>query len=253
MNWAAGFRLIEGALAGSLEPQQAASIKMGEAMTQSFLGIPIEDALKLFTGEMTAITCFSDDGTLQQVEAVSIQKPEAVLRILRAVGGQMIVGEDSAGTTTYLDIAYPYRDPVSGVQRRKFYYVSVGPDMMLVAPRKAMLRQAASLLSAQGGAFKGVLANPEVAHLRGKMPEKLTSLSAVDLTQIPWDKIAANLEAEAEAAAKKPTVGGSAAPPPQAASWLKSIPPDVVSRHVHVSVGGWWKDANGVYLESYIQ
>jgi hypothetical protein len=248
INWAAGYKLLREAVAGNLPPQQAASVAMGEAMAQSFLGMPIEDALKLFTGEMTSVTSYSEDGKPQALYAATIQKPDAVLRILRAVGGKMIVAEDSAGTITYLDAAYPYRDPVSGTQRRKFYYVAVTPDMMLVAPRKAMLRQAASLLASPAGASAGTLANPAYQQLRTRLPQNLSALSAADLTQVPWDKLAANLETQLEQSAKKQN--GTA---PQAASWLKLIPPDMVSRHLKVSVGGSWKDANGFYIESYIQ
>ncbi len=176
---------------------------MGEAMAQSFLGMPIEDTLKLFTGEITSVTSYSEDGAPQALYAVTIQKPEAVLRILRAVAGRMITAEDSAGATTYLDVAYPYRDPVSGTQRRKFYYAAVTPNMILVAPRKAMLRQAASLLASPAGAPAGALANPMYQQLRTRLPQNLTALSAADLTQIPWDKLAANLETQLEQGAKK--------------------------------------------------
>jgi hypothetical protein len=244
MNWAAGYDLLQAAVVGTLPPQQAANVTIAETMAQAFLGMPIGDALKLFSGEVGSATSYSDDGMSQQVYAVTIQKPDAVLRILRAVGGKMIVAEDSAGTTTYLDVAYPYHDPVSGTQRRKFYYVAVTPDMMLVAPRKAMLRQAASLLASPASAPAGVLANPVYQQLRSRLPGKLTAMSAADLTQIPWDKLAANFQAGAK------TQNGTS---PQAAIWLKSIPPDVVSRYLQMSVGGWWKDANGIYIESYLQ
>lgn len=90
-----------------------------------------------------------------------------------------------------------------------------------------------------------------------KLPEKLTAFSAADFTQIPWDRVAATFATQLEQAAK--TKNGAMvnpAPSPseeQTILLLKSVPPDVVSHHVHVSVGGWWKDANGVYVESYIQ
>lgn len=261
MNWAAGYQWLQGALTATLPPQQAKNVAMGQAMAQAFLGMPIGDALKLFTGEMASVTSYSEDGKSQQLFAIAIQKPESVLHILRAVGGKMIMAEDSVGTTTYLDIAYPYHDPASGTERRKFYYVAVSPEMVLAAPRKEMLRQAATLLASKGGAPAGLLANPEVQQLRMKLPEKLTSMSAADLTQIPWDKIAANFAAQMEQAGKnqnRTTANSPAQAAPisggqEAVKLLKSIPPDIVSRHLHVSVGGWWKDANGVYIDSYIQ
>jgi hypothetical protein len=261
MNWAAGYQWLQGALTGNLPAQQATSVTMAQAMAQAFLGMPIDDALKLFTGEMASVSSYTEDGTSQQLFAITIQKPESVLHILRAVGGKMIMADDSAGTTTYLDIAYPYRDPASGTQRRKFYYVAVTPEMLLAAPRKEMLRQATNILASKGGAPTGVLANPEFQQLRMKLPEKLTAMSAADLTQIPWDKIAANFAVQMEESAKKQNrttakSTANAVPTPseqEAVKLLKSIPPNIVSSHLHVSVGGWWKDASGIYIDSYIQ
>jgi len=34
---------------------------------------------------------------------------------------------------------------------------------------------------------------------------------------------------------------------------LSSLKLDMISRYLHISVSGWWKDANGVYFDSYIQ
>jgi hypothetical protein len=85
------------------------------------------------------------------------------------------------------------------------------------------------------------------------------------LTQIPWDKIAAKFAAQMDEAAKKQNrttanpaanSAANAAPTPseqEAVKLLKSIPPNVVSSHLHISVGGWWKDAHGIYIDSYIQ
>ncbi len=152
---------------------------MAQAMAQAFLGMPIGDALQLFTGEMASVISYTDDGTRQQLFAIAIQKPESVLHILRALGGKFIMAEDTAGTTTYLDIAYPYRDPVSGTQRRKFYYVAVTPEMILAAPRKEMFRQATNMLASKGAALTGgFLANPEFQQLRMKLPEKLSAATS---------------------------------------------------------------------------
>ncbi len=219
LNWAASFHWLQGAFTGNLDPKQAATVTMAEAMAQAFLGMPIEDALKLFTGETASVTSYTEDGMGEQLYAVAIQKPEAVLRILRALGGKMIVAEDSAGATTFLDLAYPYRDPVTGTQRRKFYYLAVSPDMLMVAPRKAMLRQAASLLASKGAAPAGPLANPEVQQLRTKLPEKLTAFSAADLTQIPWDNVAATFATQMEQAAKTKNGAPRRVPRRLPASW----------------------------------
>jgi len=245
----ATYRFIRAAVSVAPDSQQAATLAQFEMAAQSYLGMPIEDALGLFTGEVAYVTTYSDEGVLQPVFAATIQKPDDVLRVLGAVGGQMIVAEDSRGATTYLDLFYPYVDPQTRKQRKKFYYLAVTPQMILGAPRKAMLRSAVELAgepSADAPA-KGILASPDYASLRSLLPEKLSGFAAEDLARIPFEKILANLS-DSIAQASKP----SKAHPPDL-SWLKLIKPEVISRHVHVVVSGWWKNPSGIYFDSYVQ
>ena len=248
-NLGALYALIRGAVAGSLTGQQGANINAMEAVGQSYLGMPIPDALGLFTGEVASFSIYSDDGTPEQLFAASIQQPKSVLRIVRAVAGPMIVAEDSFGTATLLDISYPYKDPKTGAQRRKFYYLAATPQMFLGAPRKAMLRQTIQRLGSTSAPSMpaGVLANPEYLHLRSLLPEKLSGLSGADITQIPWDKLLANLENQVSQGANEKN--GSKPQMPDL-HWLK---PELISRHLHTALSGWWKDPGGVYFDSYVQ
>jgi hypothetical protein len=234
----------------SVTPEQAAEIPGAEAVAQGFLGMPITDALALLTGEVASATSYSGDGTASNVFAVTIQKPESVLRILRAILGSKIVAEDSAGSTTYLDIAYPYTDARTGTQRKTFYYAAITPELALEAPQKALLRQTIERMAAKksDSPTAGIFANSEYLQLRARLPEKLSGLSARDLTQTPWAAYIANYES-AIANSWKLTNGSQ----PPDLSGLKSLKPDVIPQHVHTMVGGWWKDPTGVYFETYIQ
>ncbi len=246
-NLAALYALIRGAVVGTLTSQQAANVAVMEAAGQSYLGMPIGDALNLVTGEIASVSTYSDDGSAQQLFAATIQQPESVLRIMRAVAGSMIVAEDSSGATTFLDIAYPYKDPKTGTQRRKFYYLAVTPQLLLGAPRKAMLRDTVQRFASYRDtrARAGLLANPDFSQMRSLLPPKLSGLSGSDLTQIPWDKLMSQLEDQIAQGAKQKN--GQPAPD---LSWLKS---DTISRHLHIALSGWWKDSGGVYFDSYLQ
>jgi hypothetical protein len=244
---AALYALVRGAIGGTLSPQQVANVSAIETVGQSYLGMPVGDALGLMSGEIASFSTYSDDGTPQQLFAATIQQPQAVLRILRAVAGSMIVAEDSSGPTTFLDIAYPYKDPKTGTQRRKFYYLAVTPQMLVGAPRKAMLRETIQRLSSHGDAspVAGLLANPDFSRMRSLLPEKLSGLSGSDLTQIPWDQLFSQLEGQIAQGAKQK----NGQQPPDF-GWLKS---DLISRHLHIALSGWWKDSGGVYFDSYLQ
>jgi hypothetical protein len=248
-NLAAIYQTLHAAAQPLLTSQQAAGLEMYEKMAQGFLGMPVADAFQLFTGEIASETSFADDGSDRRSYAVSIQKPQDVLRILRAAGGGFIVGEDTSGDTTYLDLVYPYADPKTGLKRREFYCVAVTPNMLFAAPRKAVIREAVSRLNAKpdGTPASGILANPELSHERAFLPEKLSGLSAVDILQIPWDKIVAHYSHEMAEAAKNSTA------PHPSTDWLQAVKPEVLTRHIHAGMSGWWKDSNGIYFDSYLQ
>jgi len=246
MNYAAIYQVIRGALFANLEPSQAAQIDALEGAAQGYIGMSIPEALSLFTGEFASTTSYSDDGTSEQVYAATIQNPDAVLRVLRAVIGTMIVNEDSSGPATILDIAYPYTDPVTRQSRRKFYYAAVTPQMLIVAPRKALLRGAMQRVTPEAAdPAAGVFANPQYAQLRSHLPEKLSGLGGADLSQIPWQKLLQNFVNQISQAANQT----NGAKPPD----LSSLKLDTISNYLHISLSGWWKDANGVYFDSYIQ
>jgi hypothetical protein len=241
------YHSLRAAISTALPPQQAGAVAMGEGLAQNYLGMPIENALGLFTGEIASSTAFADDGSPQRTFAVTIQKPQDVLRVLRALCASLIAAEDTSGSTTFLDMSYPYQDPVTGKQRRSFYYVAVTPHMLFAAQRKATLREAMQRENAKSADLP---ADPEFARMRARLPEKLSGLGGAYFTRIPYDKVIAYYGQQMTAAAAQQAKSGADAPK---IDWSKLVKPDVFSRHVRLSVGGWWKDANGVYFDSYIQ
>lgn len=249
-NFATIYQLLRAAAVPMTTPAQAASIDMYEKTAQAFLGMPLADALQLFTGEIASETAFADDGSTLKTFAVSIQKRQDVLRILRSVGGSFIVGEDTSGDTTFLDLVYPYTDPKTGEKRRDFYYLAVTPDMLFAAPRKAAVRQAMTRLSSKSGAkpASGPLANPDYSQVRSLLPEKLSGLSAFDFADIPWDKVLAHFSQQMAEAAKNSTTKN-----PPSTEWSQAIKPEVLTHHLHIGISGWWKDSNGIYFDSYLQ
>ena len=252
VDLAALYKSIRGAAAASLPPDKAGSVAMFEGMAQNYLGMPVADALALFTGEIASLTTFAEDGSAQRTFAVTIQKKQDVLRVLRATLAAMIVAEDTSGDTTYLDLSFPYRDSATGQQRRSFYYVAVTPDMVFAAQRKAALRIAIERFD---GKSSGAAPDPELVRMRSLLPEKLSGLSVADMSRIPWDKVIAIYAKQLTDAAKQSAGAANQSNPPSEPQfdWVKVIKPEVLSRHLHILISGWWKDANGVYFDSYIQ
>ena len=245
------YNYVLASVQGNLPPQQNASLAAAQAMAQSYLGMSLGDALGLISKEFARGSTYAADGKSEDIYAVVVDKPDDVLRILRATIGGMILSEDTSGSTTFLDVAYPYKDPATGTDRKQFYYVAVTPHMVLAAPRKAMLRDAIARLGtgAPAAASVGVATIPEFSLLRAKLPDNLSGLSADDLRATPWDKILANYLKARDDERKQ----SQSTAPAVDVDWLKLIKTDVLTRHLKVSVGGWWKDANGVYFDSVLE
>lgn len=248
-NYAALYQMIRQAIVAAAPSGMPANFSTFEDFAAKMLGMPISDVLQLFTGEYATISSFAPDGNLVQLAAITIRRPQDVLHVLRAVLSTVITAEDQSGDTTYLDIPVPYVDPETKQTRRHFYYVAVTPQMVLVAPRKAMIRDAISRLAAKPGADPAgmLVGDPDFARARARLPEQLTGFEYADLSRIPWDKLFAELDKDIKQNLQKSDQTKDST------EWLKQIDPSVFSRYLHVSVGGWWKSPDGVYLDSYIQ
>lgn len=249
-NFTSLYQIVRDGMLGAATPQQAAGLTGAEAMAQGFLGMSIADAFQLFTGEVASQGSFTADGESQQMYVLSIQKPQDVLRLLRATLTKAIAAEDTSGDTTYLDLSYPFHDPTTGQDRRTFYYVAVTPQFIMEAPRKAMLRDAVAQINGKTASATGtsIFVNADFVHLRSLMPEKLSGLGGADMSQIPWDKIIVRYAQQMEQAAKQ---ANQKSPP--STEWLHSVKPAMFNRHLHAAASGWWKDSNGIYFDYYVQ
>jgi hypothetical protein len=250
-DFGALYQTIRTGAVAAMTPQQSAGLLGAEAMAQGFLGMSVSDALQLFTGEFGNRISFAEDGESQQLYALTVQKPQDVLRLLRAAFAKMIAAEDTSGDTTYLDFSYPYKDPESGQQRRSFYYVAVTPQFIIMGPRKTMVRDAVGRISGKSSAetssTNSVVVDPEFVRLRALLPEKLSGIGGSDLTRIPWDKIIARFIEQMESAKQSNQNN------PPTVEMLRLIKPGLVNRHLKASANGWWKDPGGIYFDYYLQ
>jgi hypothetical protein len=249
-NFASFYQTLRDAAFGVATPQQAAGLGAAEGMAQGYLGMSVADAFQLFTGEVASQGSFTPEGESQQMFALTIQKPQDVLKILRLSLSKMITAEDTSGDTTYLDLSYPTHDAATGQDRRSLYYVAVTPQFILVAPRKAMLRDAVARISGKPTAASeaSILSNPDFILLRALMPEKLSGIGGADMSQIPWDKVIARYVQQMAQTGKQSNPKN-----PPSTEWLQSIKPGMFNRHLHVIANGWWKDSNGIYFDYYVQ
>jgi hypothetical protein len=240
------YRLIRGGFA-TAAAQNGADISTVEAMAKNFLGMSVDDALRLFTGEIGSRTSYSDDGEWQKSFAIGIQKQPEVLRLLRTAVGSYISDEKTEGDITFLEISAASKGPAGGTSNRPLYYVAVTPQMIYASPQKATLREtlvAVKARSADSRAANGTTIQ-DWNQLRAHLPEKLSGMSGADLSKLSWEKYILRYRLQVMEATKD---SNSAA-----ADYFNLLKPEVFFRHLHAAISGWWKDSSGVYFDSYIQ
>ncbi len=249
------YKTLRGAMQAGLNTEQATQLEMFEGLAGMQLGMGIPEALQIISGEIATISLpengnDSDTGNAldqqRNLYAVSIERPDDVVKIIQLAAGKNLTSETREGNATVLSITMPYVDERTGAQRKRFNYVGITPNLLIVAPRKALLREALERATAQQGPASGGLAgDPAFQQVRNRLPSQLTSLSYADLSRFPWQLVVDGLIQEAN---KKES--GKLAPQEEQA--LRAFP-KLITRYLHLTFGGAWKDRNGIFMDSYIE
>lgn len=245
-NLNALYGLMRQVVMASMKPEQASGVDLMEKMIAAQIGLPVPEALDLFTGEFASISTSDSGDPLGDMYAATIREPDSVLRVLRAVLGDRVTSESRDAGATVLTIPMPYVDPRTQAQRSRFYHIAVAPQLLIVAPRKTMIRDALLRFGQDGGAI-GLAADPNFQRARGKLPGTLSGFSFSNLAKINWDKVGETVNSAQGLAGQKE--GTSAAKP----SWSSKIPAALLSRYLHFLAGGWWVDRTGVHYDGYIE
>ena len=250
LNLLALYQLIRKGMLAAIPPSDASQVAQIDAMAVLGLGMPLDEALQLFTGEFAQIQEVLSSDPSTGLYAATIRDQQKTLNLLRHVLASMLSTEDSQGDTTFLEIAVPYADPKTGTQRRRFYAVAVTPTLLLAGPRKSALREAMARTSAGATmpAPSRLMDDASFARTRAALPAKLTTLGYSDISHAPWDKIVGGWVDKAEEAAKR-----SGKPADPSLEVLRKIAPSVLSNYLHVWFSGSWKEPNGVYFDFFMQ
>jgi hypothetical protein len=247
------YQTLRGALRAGLPPHQFSNIELVEGSIGSEMRMGIVDILGLFAGEFAMVEL--DPATSVDISnyifVFTIRNHEEVLRLAHLLMASHITSEDSEGGATYLAVALPYTDPKTGAQRSRFHYFAVTPQMLVVGPRKAQVRETLRRLEAAASApagtppAAGLLAgDPVFVRNRGQLPATLSAVGFTDMSKFPWESIFAEavkqFQAQAQAQGK-----AAPAPPPD---WLSTVP-RLLWRYFHTFTSGWWKERGGVFME----
>ena len=226
-----------------------------DIMAEKQLGMPLTNALGLFTGEFASLQTSPSLDSAKQVFFFSIRSKPDVLKLLRATLGERVSSERNEGDATLLKISLSGNQTSAGVAQWNFFQIAVTPDMVIGASSIDALREtlAYRLKASATGGLAGV---PQFQTNRGSAPPNLIGMSYFDFQKVDWQAAKDHWLQQA----KKPPiakgvagVGTTSTGPSTIPDWLSQINVQALSRHLHTSWSVSWKDATGIHWDQWIE
>jgi hypothetical protein len=239
---------------------QQGNADLMDTMAEKRLGMPLTDALGLFTGEFASVQTSPDLDSAKQVFFFAIRNKPETLKLFRALFGDQLTSERNEGDATLLKISLGGNQGSAGVAQWNFFNVAVTPDMVIGTSRIDTLREALAFRG-KASAAASLASVPQLQFIRNSAPPNLLSLSYVDFQKVDWQAAKDHWIQETKKALAKSATGKSATgTSPQATSnsanhseWLSQINAQIVPRHLHNSWSYSWKDAKGIHWEHWVE
>lgn len=255
IDFPAIYNSLFSAISAGLPSNKAPFLAVGVAFLTSTWGISPDQAFALFSGELAVIHPNVTTDPSQSLYAFTIRDPQKIVHILEhALPGERVT-TDQEGDVTYLTAMMPVHAMVQSVPAGPTEtYFAVTPDMLLASKERGLLRDAVAHIHLAGGAAQagGLASDPTFQKARAALPAKLVSLLYANYANTNWQKAIGqfekNLNDQREQAAR-----AANKPVPPRVELLQGFDPALLSRYLHYSIGGAWKDANGIYFDDYIQ
>jgi hypothetical protein len=225
-----------------------------DIMAEKQLGMPLTNALGLFTGEFASLQTSPSLDSTKQVFLFSIRNKPDVLKLLRAMLGERVSSERDEGDATLLKISLSGNQSGAGVAQWNFFQVAVTPDMLIGASSIDTLRETLAY-RAKASAGAGLAGVPQFQANRGSAPPNLIGLSYFDFQKVDWQAAKDHWLQNG----KKPQIAkgvagtGTASTPAKIPDWVSQINAQALSRHLHNSWSVSWKDAKGIHWDQWIE
>ena len=244
------YGLVKRALQSTAGAGQQSPMDFVETAIRTRLGMPLPAALGLFTGEFATLQTSRALDPGKQVYVIGIQKKPDVLKLLRTGFGDRMTNERSEGETTFLKISEGGIESSAGTASWKYYHVGVTDDLIVASSRNESVRETLALNKTAVGGSGSAPQSWQAA--RTKFPARLDGLAFVDFQKIDWSAVKERWnEPPGMNKAKARTIRATS--PGPFANTLKNLNPDVFPRHLHMSAGASWKDAQGVHFDGWIE
>lgn len=226
-----------------------------DIMAQQRFGMPLTNAVRLFTGEFASMQTSPSLDPAKKVFLLSISNKPDTLKLLRAIFGDRVTSERNEGDATLLKISLRGNQSSAGVAQWNFFQVAVTPDMVIGASSIDTLRQTLAY-HAKASTTPGLASLPQFQVNRGSTPSNLIGLSYFDFQKVDWQAAKDHWLQEG----KKPQIargvagiGTTSTDPSKIPDWVSQVNAQALSRHLHTSRSVSWKDAKGIHWDQWIE
>ena len=224
-----------------------------DSVAQQRLGMPLQDALGLLTGEFASMETSPSMDTEKQVYFLGLRNKPETLKLMRTLFSDRLASERNEGNVTYLKLSLGGNQSSAGVAQWHFFNLAVTPDLILGASRTEALREVLANRG-KGAAFPGLASVPQFRTGRAQFPENLTGLGYFDFQKVDWQALKDRLVEDT----KKNSLANGAdssqkAAAGKASDWLVQVNPQVLSRHLHYSSSASWKDSKGIHWDQWVE
>jgi hypothetical protein len=234
---------------------QQGNANLMDSMAQQRFGMPLTNALGLFTGEFATMQTSPSLDSAKQVFFLSISNKPDTLKLLRATFGDRVTSEPNEGDATLLKISLSGNQTSAGVAQWNFFQVAVTPNMVIGAGSIDTLRETLAY-RAKASTTAGLASLPQFQANRGSTPPNLIGMSYFDFQKVDWQAAKDHWLQDG----KKPQItkgvagtGTTSTDTLKTPDWVSQINAQVLSRHLHTSWSVSWKDTKGIHWDQWIE
>src|SRR5262249_38854745 len=169
----------------SVFPQgQGGNADMIETIAQTRIGMPVADALALFSGEFASIQSSPTMDINKQTYYLGIRNKPQVIKLIHTLFGDRVSGEHNEGDATFLKVSLGGGQSGAGVAQWNFYNLAITSDAVLAAPRADALRQL--LMQRSQNATAGFGSSPQFQAARAQFPQTIDGINYVAFQKFDW-------------------------------------------------------------------
>jgi hypothetical protein len=254
-NLSAFYDLLKRALRVALPQQQQGSVQMIEGYAATRIGMPIPDALALFSGEFASIQGNPSMDPLKAVYYVGIRNKPDSLKLLRTVFSDKLGSERSEGDTTFVKVSLGGSQNDTGTAQWNFYHLAITPTFVLASSRSDTLREFLAKRLPANAVAQPTLP-PAFQTARAQFPADVAGLAFVNFQKIDYQALKTRWIEEAKKSpepTKKSANAGPQSTSTKVPEWLLNLNPGVFPRHLHYLAGSSWKDTKGIHFDEWLE